>query len=125
MARPRSSDRRSAIILAATRVILSQGLSASTAMIAQEAGVPNGSLFTYFETKADLLNRLYVKLKEEIAEVAFAGIRRLIEQSTANGPMHDTPLNFIAALMSGVADATITFMINDPSNAETHCIRGF
>ena len=28
-------------------------------MIAKEAGVSNGLLFAYFETKADLLNRLY------------------------------------------------------------------
>lgn len=180
MARPRSDDKRRAIIVAASRVISSQGLSASTAMIAKEAGVSNGSLFTYFETKADLFNRLYVELKEEIAEVAlgelpaessvrermfhvwsrwghwavsfpekhrtlaqlsvsdditpeglqaghlaFAGIRELIEQSRANGPMGDTPLNFIAALMSGLAEATIGFMINDPPNAEAHCIRGF
>ena len=39
----------------ATRVIVTNGLSAPTAMIAQEAGVSNGSLFTYFETKADML----------------------------------------------------------------------
>ena len=30
------------------------GLGAPTATIAKEAGVSNGSLFTYFETKADL-----------------------------------------------------------------------
>ncbi|WDL95637.1 TetR/AcrR family transcriptional regulator [Alicyclobacillus sp. ALC3] len=180
MARPRSDDKRSAIIIAATRVISSHGLGASTAMIAKEAGVSNGSLFTYFETKAELYNRLYVELKEEIAEVAlgglavesgireqmlhvwsrwghwavsfpekqralvqltasdditpenhqavdaaFAGISQLIEQSRANGPMRDTPLKFIAALMSGLAEATIGFMIDDPANAETHCIRGF
>jgi AcrR family transcriptional regulator len=41
---------------AATRVIAAQGLSAPTAVIAREAGVANGSLFTYFETKADLIN---------------------------------------------------------------------
>jgi len=180
MARPRSDDKRSAIMTAATRVIATQGLSAPTALVAKEAGVSNGSLFTYFETKADLFNRLYVVLKEEIAEVAleelpaerssrermflvwsrwgnwavsfpekhrtlaqlavsdditpenhragdvaFAGIRALIEESRANGPMRDTPLTFITALMSGLAEATIGFMINDPSNAQTHCSSGF
>jgi AcrR family transcriptional regulator len=29
--------------------------------IAKEAGVANGSLFTYFETKADLFNQLYLQ----------------------------------------------------------------
>jgi hypothetical protein len=56
MARSKSDDRRSAIMSAAIRVIASQGLGAATATIAKEAGVSNGSLFTYFETKADLLN---------------------------------------------------------------------
>jgi AcrR family transcriptional regulator len=37
---------------AAIRVIASEGLGAPTATIAKEAGVSNGSLFTYFETKA-------------------------------------------------------------------------
>ena len=66
MARPRSDDKRSAILSAAIRVIAAQGLGAPTATIAKEAGVSNGSLFTYFETKADLLNRLYVVLKAEM-----------------------------------------------------------
>jgi len=58
----------------AIRVIASQGLGAATATIAKEAGVSNGSLFTYFATKADLLNRLYVKLKAETAAAAFDGL---------------------------------------------------
>ncbi|MGA3213836.1 MAG: TetR family transcriptional regulator, partial [Terriglobales bacterium] len=54
MARPRSEDKRNAPMAAATRVIVIHGLRAPTALIAQEAGVFNGSLFTYFETKTDL-----------------------------------------------------------------------
>jgi AcrR family transcriptional regulator len=74
MARPRSDDKRSAIIAAAIRVIASEGLGAATATIAKEAGVSNGSLFTYFETKADLMNQLYVELKAEMAAAAFVGL---------------------------------------------------
>ena len=55
---------------AAIRVIASQGLGAATAAIAEEAGVSNGSLFTYFETKADLMNDLYIELKAEMAAAA-------------------------------------------------------
>src|ERR1700747_248889 len=73
MARPRSDDKRNAIMEAATRVIVTQGLSAPTATIAQEAGVSNGSLFTYFETKADLFNQLYLELKGEMALAAMKG----------------------------------------------------
>ncbi len=70
MARPRSNDKRVAIMSATTRVIASQGLGAATAAIAKEAGVSNGSLFTYFETKADLFNQLYLELKAEMAKAA-------------------------------------------------------
>jgi AcrR family transcriptional regulator len=58
---------------AATHVIVTQGLAAPTAMIAQKAGVANGSLFTYFETKADLFNQLYLELKAESASAALLG----------------------------------------------------
>ncbi len=74
MARPRSDEKRSAIISAAIRVIASHGLGAPTAVIAKEAGVSNGSLFTYFETKADLLNELYLELKTEMATAALDGL---------------------------------------------------
>jgi AcrR family transcriptional regulator len=59
---------------AATRLIVIHGLSAPTAMIAQEAGVSNGSLFTYFETKADLFNQLYLELKAGMASAVLEGL---------------------------------------------------
>jgi AcrR family transcriptional regulator len=74
MARPKNDDRRSAILAAAARVIAVQGLAAPTALIAKEASVSNGSLFTYFETKADLLNALYLALKSEMALASLDGI---------------------------------------------------
>lgn len=74
MSRPRSEDRRNAILSAATRVIASQGLGAATATIAKEAGVSNGSLFVYFDTKAILMNELYVDLKTEMGATAIAGL---------------------------------------------------
>src|ERR1700691_1261357 len=74
MPRPRSDDKRAAITSAATRVIAAQGLGAATAVIAKEAGVSNGSLFTYFDTKADLLNQLYLELKTEMGSAALGGL---------------------------------------------------
>jgi AcrR family transcriptional regulator len=74
MARPRSEDRRKAILAAAARVIASEGLTATTAAIAKEAGVSNGSLFVYFDSKATLLNELYVCLKTEMLAAATAGL---------------------------------------------------
>ncbi|MGC2398166.1 MAG: TetR/AcrR family transcriptional regulator [Acidobacteriaceae bacterium] len=74
MPRPRSHEKRTAILKAATRVIVTQGLSAPTAVIAKEAGIANGSLFTYFETKMELFNQLYLELKTEMATAAMKDI---------------------------------------------------
>ena len=74
MARPKSGDKRRAILSAASRVIAAHGLGAPTATIAEEAGVSNGSLFTYFPTKVDLLNQLYVELKTEMGLAAMEGL---------------------------------------------------
>jgi len=180
MARPRSEDKRNALMAAATRVIVTQGLSAPTAMIAQEAGVSNGSLFTYFETKADLFNELYLELKSGMAAAALdglpskAGLREqffhiwsnwmywalsnpdkrralaqlaisdeitpasraaghktmasignLMEKSRAKGHMRDAPIGFVSAIMNSVAEATMDFMVHDPTNADKHCKVGF
>jgi len=66
MARPRSEDKRNAILAAATLLVAEQGLGASTADIARQAGVPHGSVFTYFSTKAELLNALYIEIKSDL-----------------------------------------------------------
>ena len=76
MARPLSDEKRNALMRAATRVIVTQGLGAQTAVIAREAGVASGSLFTYFETKRVLFNELYLELKAEMGSAAMANLPR-------------------------------------------------
>jgi AcrR family transcriptional regulator len=76
MARPLSDEKRAALMRAATRVIVTQGLGAQTAVIAREAGVASGSLFTYFETKKVLFNELYLELKAEMASAALENLPR-------------------------------------------------
>lgn len=53
--RPKGDGKRSAILSAAIDLIATQGLSAPAMGMAKEAGIPNGSLFTYFPTKLVLL----------------------------------------------------------------------
>ncbi|WP_242110283.1 TetR/AcrR family transcriptional regulator [Luteimonas aquatica] len=72
MARPRSEDKRNAILAAATEVFAGHGLSAPTVRIAREAKVAEGTLFTYFRTKDELLNQLYLALKLEMRETMMA-----------------------------------------------------
>src|ERR1700692_3406511 len=68
MARPLSEEKRTAILEAATEVVASLGLSAPTAKIAKRAGVAEGTLFTYFANKDELLNRLYLELKTDLSD---------------------------------------------------------
>ncbi len=68
MARPKSQEKRNALLAAAIELIAEQGLSVPTSKIAHVAGVAEGTLFTYFETKERLLNDLYVELKLEERE---------------------------------------------------------
>jgi AcrR family transcriptional regulator len=66
MARPRSPEKRNAILQAAVQEIVETGLGAATAKIAQRAGIASGTLFTYFATKEELFNELYLELKAEL-----------------------------------------------------------
>lgn len=74
MARPLSDDRRHSIILAATELIAERGLGTSTADIAKHAGIANGSVFTYFETKTELFNAIYLEWKEDLIGTVVAAI---------------------------------------------------
>jgi AcrR family transcriptional regulator len=70
MPRVQKEDKKTALVAAAIRVFASQGLGAPTAAIAKEADVANGTLFNNFPTKADLLNYLYIQIKQEVIETA-------------------------------------------------------
>ncbi len=67
MARPLSEEKRNSILSAATQVVAALGISAPTSRIAKEAGVAEGTIFTYFSNKDVLLNQLYLELKKEVA----------------------------------------------------------
>jgi AcrR family transcriptional regulator len=63
MPRPKTGDKRAAILHAATETIAEHGIGASTSSVAKAAKVAEGSLFRYFPDKDNLLNELYVELK--------------------------------------------------------------
>ena len=73
MARPKSPDKRKAILEAAVSEIAESGLSAPTAKIARRADVGTGTLFTYFSSKEQLLNELYLELKLDLYQQVNAG----------------------------------------------------
>jgi AcrR family transcriptional regulator len=77
VARPKSEAKRNAILAAATRLFAERGLSAApTSEISKQAGVAEGTLFTYFKTKDDLMDALYREIKLELADATMSGFPR-------------------------------------------------
>jgi AcrR family transcriptional regulator len=77
VARPKSEDKRKAILDAATRLFAERGLAAApTSEISKLAGVAEGTLFTYFGTKDELINSLYRELKLELADAMMSDFPR-------------------------------------------------
>ncbi|MCK5134141.1 MAG: TetR/AcrR family transcriptional regulator [Bacteroidales bacterium] len=48
-----------------------------TSAIAKTAGVANGTLFHYFKTKEELINSLYIKLKNELVVESVDGVEKI------------------------------------------------
>jgi AcrR family transcriptional regulator len=67
MARPKSEDRRGALLEAAIKVFAEHGLAAPTSLVSKTAKVSEGSLFTYFESKDELVNAVYRELRLDLA----------------------------------------------------------
>jgi len=77
MARPKSEDKRNAILDAATRLFAERGLTAApTSEISKQASIAEGTLFTYFKTKDDLINALYREIKLELADAMMSDFPR-------------------------------------------------
>ncbi len=74
MARPKSEDKKQALLDAAAAAVAQSGMAASTALIARNAGVAEGTLFRYFATKDDLLNALYLHLKSDLCQNMLGGL---------------------------------------------------
>ena len=100
MARPKSEDKRNAILDAATRLFAERGLTAApTSEISKQAGVAEGTLFTYFETKDDLINALYREIKLELADSMMSDFPRKQNIRTKLRHVWDRYLNW------GIANA--------------------
>jgi AcrR family transcriptional regulator len=95
VARPRSEGKRNAILEAATRLFAERGLTdAPTSEISKQAGVAEGTLFTYFKTKDDLINALYRELKLELADAMMSDFPRKKNVRTRLRHVWDRYLNW-------------------------------
>ena len=67
MARP-IEHKPETILAAACTLFHREGVGVSTARIAAEAGVSNGTLFNYFATKQALIDALYLSIKTDLSQ---------------------------------------------------------
>jgi len=95
VARPKSEGKRNAILDAATRLFAERGLTAApTSEISKEAGVAEGTLFTYFKTKDDLINALYREIKLELADAMMSDFPRKKKVATRLRHVWDRYVNW-------------------------------
>jgi AcrR family transcriptional regulator len=182
MARPKSEDKRKAILTAATQVFAERGLGHSpTSEISRRAGVAEGTLFTYFKTKDELVCALYQELKQQMAgammlefqrQTSVRDSLRLIWDGYVNWGVHhpeqrkvlaqlqvsntvtpearaagaapfseiealardaveseivrdDFSLEFVATMLTALAEATMEMMSRNPPLADLHRTNGF
>ena len=63
-----TTDKKQAILDSALQLFVKKGFNAtSTASIAKAAGVATGTLFHHFPTKKDIMNQLFLSIKQEFA----------------------------------------------------------
>jgi TetR/AcrR family fatty acid metabolism transcriptional regulator len=68
---PKANDKRARILEAAVKVFAERGFhTATVAEIARAAGVADGTIYMYFKSKDDLLQRLFDEKMTEIVEEA-------------------------------------------------------
>src|ERR1700739_4617487 len=111
MPRPKTGDKRAAILHAATRTMAKDGLGASTASVAKAAAVAEGSLFRYFPDKDKLLNELYRELKldmrstmitstTELSAYVLEPIREGPDFTLYRGRQHGNPSRVLAVALA-------------------------
>ncbi|EIX9372771.1 TetR/AcrR family transcriptional regulator [Klebsiella pneumoniae] len=154
MARPKSEDKKQALLEAATAAFAQSGIAASTSAIARSAGVAEGTLFRYFATKDELLNELYLAIKLRLVRTMIAGLdpdEKRPKENARNiwnsyidwGVRNPMELNemcqlsvkeiflseayraFGDALFLSLAETTIEFASHDPQRAREIIALGF
>jgi len=66
VSRPKSDSKRTSILEATKKLIAERGVAHTpTSAISKGAGIAEGSLFTYFASKDELLNELYLDMRRD------------------------------------------------------------
>ncbi|MBF8456704.1 TetR/AcrR family transcriptional regulator [Kaistella sp. G5-32] len=74
MKKEKITDKRTALLNATLTLVNNHGFhNAPMSKIAQLAGVAPATIYLYFENKQDLVNKLYLEVKEDFSNCAFQG----------------------------------------------------
>jgi AcrR family transcriptional regulator len=74
-------SRKDLIINIARKVIVENGLyDASIGKIAKEADIPVGSVYTYFKSKEELVNEIYIQAKGEMNDFIFIPLPKALSE---------------------------------------------
>lgn len=106
MARPLCPRKRQAIIDSACKLFATESLDVTTNKIAKEAGVSEGTIFTYFKNKDDLFNHIYIAIRNEVDNL----FRNNIKQ---NNSQFDSVMEFIDYAQANWIDF-INWSVNNP-----------
>lgn len=72
--RTKDENKSNSIYKAAMEVVSQDGMSgASVSKIAKAAGVSSSTIYIYFENKEDMMNKLYIRFKEESCSAFLKG----------------------------------------------------
>src|SRR5690349_265812 len=75
MTRQKTQEKETAILEAAIAVFAERGFwNTPTSLISKTAGIADGTLFTYFGTKDELIHAVYLGIKRELAAVLLEGL---------------------------------------------------
>ena len=71
-------SKREDILNTALELFIDKGFdNTPTSLISKEAGVATGTLFHHFKSKEELINELYLYLKQDIVKTLYANINKL------------------------------------------------
>lgn len=88
-----SENKRAALLQAALTLFTEHGFHGTpTSKIAKEAGVATGTLFHYFGTKEELINQLYLGIKQDLGQRLVEGVHN---EPTLRSKIRKIWLNFV------------------------------
>lgn len=96
------ADKRTLVVDAAVRLIVSEGLQCPMPAIAKEAGVAVGTIYTYFSSK------------EEMVEVVFKEVACRMWQSLFGSSQPNTKPDNVEAALRGYWQALIRYLVAHP-----------